>query len=486
MIKQQKDEFTFYLTTKQKEAVDSKLKGLAGNFNSRRFKYYYVLDLINVNSVYGHCKQVFISSITLKKYFHQTTVIAEIIENLRAWKIIDVTLNYSSNKINGHGRAFIILPAYRGVLNERIRVKADNRNAKFVKKLIDEKNEKIKSYNQLQSDVLMNLYRLTVNAPDELIAGSVSMDIINRQDFNISESKYGRITTAICSVERVNRKYLKLDEKPIIEVDIANSQPLLSLVIFEKYFKSLNQNVPDDLKRMRRQCEAGLFYNEIMDILNIPSTERGDFKKNFFELFFASNNGKKSEVSTIFRELYPNVASALNVIKKGNYKRFAQQLQKIESDIIFSVLKKLYAKDISALTIHDSLVVSSVEDASLVQELLTEEFKLRHQLKPKLKTINHGDEEPRVIKMEPNKQIKYIVHSTQDTLECALAESSLYISNFLKFKNDVANLPLDDKKRLIKALFDGSDGDYYHKMENKTLEFYIQTGTDQSKIALYG
>lgn len=482
MIRKEKDEFTFYLNKQQKEAVDSNLRELAGNFNSRRFMYYYILTLINVNIEFGKCDECFISSRSLKKYFHQDTLIKEIKDNLEIWGIIKKTKNHSFNAVTGKAQApaYIIQPEYKGKLNANITIKIGDKDAKFIQKVIKGKNDKIRTYGKLQSDILSNLYRLTIDAPEAIINSSVNLHRISNEDYNVSPSKYGRITTEICGVEGDYRKYLKFDGQNIIEVDVANSQPLLSIVVFKDYYKKLNQDFPTDLLYMIKQCESGLFYNEIMDELNIPADARREFKDNFFELFFASNYGKKSDVYPVFKKLYPNIADALFNIKKGDYKKFAQELQRIESSIIFSVLTKLYAKDINALTIHDSIVVSNTDDAMLAQKLLADEFYLTHNLTPKLKITEYKSLN------EVKKETQYIHNLENDYLEIAKHELSVCIFNYNKFKKDVTDFNLTMKKNLIDTLFEEKEGSHLFNFDNKVLNFTIMHDPSLNlKVAYY-
>lgn len=395
MQKEFKESFNFYLTKKQKESVDNFLIELAnGNYNSRRYKYYYILHLINTNSVFGKCDETFISSRSLEKHFHDNSVTAEIKENLQAWGIIKMTKNYSFNPKTGKKQApaFIVLPDYQGKLDEVITIKfGDKKVPKFIFKLIQERNQKIKEYNGLLSEIYDNLQLLSVDAPEAVVKESCMLQHIFNQDFNVSESQYGRITTTLCSVERVNKKFVKFNGNHLYEVDITNSQPLLSLILFRRYFEALNQSLPNDLIDMYDRCQDGTFYNHLMDELQIPQQERSQFKKNFFELFYASNKGKDSKLYPVFNKYYPNVANALYEIKKGNYKLFARELQKIESTLIFGVLKKLYAEGIHALTIHDSIVLSNQADAKYTADLLLNEFSTHHQLKPKLTISYYGE-----------------------------------------------------------------------------------------------
>lgn len=213
---------------------------------------------------------------------------------------------------------------------------------------------------------------------------------ISIHDYSISTWSTGRIGYDFTNVKRAHRKYLRLDGQQLIEVDITNCQILLATILFKRYF--VNVDLPDDLVRLIKVCEDGIFYEGMMDYLHIPRSEREGFKDKCFEIFFAPNYPNESKVYKAFKALYPEVAAALYNIKKTFYQNFARDLQKIEATIIFNVYQKLIDQNISALTIHDSIVVSNKNEIDLVKMLLLEEFTHNYNITPKLKVKFYADD----------------------------------------------------------------------------------------------
>lgn len=391
MIEIEEGEFVFYLTTKQKNKVDEKLKLMKkGNFNIRRYRYYYFLHLINVNGCFSERDRTYISTSMLHDLFKDWSFISEMTDNLVDWGIVKIVTKQFYNRETGKGKctSYTITNEYKGFCSYKLNISYYDRQCRFVKKLIAKKHKNICDYSELEANIYYNLQKLSVVAHQEIIDKSLMLHMINRGDFNVNTWSTGRVGNEFCSVERVNRQYLRLDGKPLIEIDITNCQPLLATILFKRYF--VNVELPSDLLKMIETCENGMFYEDIMDFLQVSISDREDFKQKFFELFFAPNYGNESKLLKGFKTLYPEVYVALHEIKSVYYKQFARDLQGIESTIIFNVYQQLMDKNISALTIHDSIVVATDEHAGEVIKLLTQEFADHYNLTPKLKVKHYS------------------------------------------------------------------------------------------------
>lgn len=387
------NEHVFYLTTKQKETVDENLKMITGgNFNIRRHRYYYFLHVINVNGAFGKHDRTYISTTRLHHLFPDWTFIKQMRDNLISWGIIEIVTKQYYNEETGDCKcsSYAVADEYKGVCDYKLHISYYDKQCKFIMKIIADKHKAICNYNQLETNIYNNLLKLSVIAPQNAIDEDIMLHKISIQDYKISTWSTGRIGYDFTSVKRIHRKYLRLNGQQLIEIDITNCQILLATILFKRYF--VNVDLPDDLIRLIKVCEDGTFYEGMMDYLFVHRSERENFKKKCYEIFFAPNYPNESKVYKAFKALYPEVAFALYNIKKTFYFNFARDLQKIEATIIYNVYQKLIDQNISALTIHDSIVISNKTEVDLVKSLLLEEFTLNYSITPKLKVKFYADE----------------------------------------------------------------------------------------------
>ncbi|MHB8209570.1 hypothetical protein [Mucilaginibacter sp.] len=207
-----------------------------------------------------------------------------------------------------------------------------------------------------------------------------------------------RIYSSVTSMPGHLRKHLLLNELPLFHIDLKNAQILLSVPLIISEYKRVhgkNSILPDDILIFKSLAENGNFYEYVAFKagvqINTPQ-KRDDFKKSFYkQIWYSKNKSWKSKLKTSFVEEFPNVWEAINSIKKDDYRTFAVNLQKFEAEIfIDNVLAKLYESNISALSIHDSIVTTSINDLYLAESLLRRALS-KYGLKPAFK-IEGNDE----------------------------------------------------------------------------------------------
>jgi len=171
--------------------------------------------------------------------------------------------------------------------------------------------------------------------------------------------------------------YLTINNLSLIEIDIANSQPFFAGCLFNPspevraimgnslyiYEKSLQLAEKEDVKQFIKLVSEGLFYDYMMsefDKNKIPYTDRDDFKKQLFIVFFGRNSARYVSRSVkLFEKLFPNVFALFAHVKKGEHNQLAILLQKIESNIILNrVAPQISASfpELPFITKHDSLL----------------------------------------------------------------------------------------------------------------------------------
>lgn len=231
---------------------------------------------------------------------------------------------------------------------------------------------------------------------------------IKNQQFttNIDRTSY-RFHSPLTSLKKELRKFVKYDGSTLVSIDIKNSQPYLSTVLFnKKYFKKneigskikiynnidynnspivhyyVSKNVPPkDVTLFINQVKSGKFYEEFVRLLSkenlIPleiNDKRSYAKKVMFRTLFSPNFHKSfSKEIQVFEKLYPNVFQNFSFLKSNKrYNTLACLLQRIESELILEIIcKKISDKfpSVPIFTIHDS-VVTTLENRKKVEDIM--------------------------------------------------------------------------------------------------------------------
>jgi hypothetical protein len=210
-----------------------------------------------------------------------------------------------------------------------------------------------------------------------------------------------RYNSSITSLNRIIRPFLKVNNSPLVSIDIKASQPyvLASILDIEFYtntnsiynintigevggsilFPQLLKNKQAGISRFRSIPFNNDFYSHILktELNRVPAAEERERMKmkTMQFLFFNNSDGrKKKELGYIIRQ-HPSVnafvTQCLNLIGPRS---FAQFLQKAESYLVIDIItREFQIKYPSAplFTIHDSILTTE-EFANEVHELMHE------------------------------------------------------------------------------------------------------------------
>ncbi len=253
--------------------------------------------------------------------------------------------------------------------------------------------------------------------------------------FNIDDTSY-RLHTNLTNLKSELRKFIRYKGKILVSIDIANSQPYFSTVLFSEkkaiFFNkvdkpqisnnnnntnnihttnktqthTINHNntpkhhttfmlpkkgkqVKNDVRHYISLVESGYLYNffstQCKKKLNITFRSRREVKDAFFPVIYGSIS-YMTDYKILFKELFPCVLRVFNEIKKTNKRDLPILLQTIESDIILGVICKRIDQEkpiLPIFTIHDSVVTTSGNEKYIATVMEEELFKLTG-LKPKL------------------------------------------------------------------------------------------------------
>ena len=182
--------------------------------------------------------------------------------------------------------------------------------------------------------------------------------------------------------------------QPLYNIDITNSQPLmLSLLLLLPQHKHFLDFL--DIKRYIDLTTSGYIYENMVTKLPDTFFDTDDFEKKrkavklqFFKLFY--NNPKYQKMDDLFFITFctefPNVYNFILDQKENDYKQFAINMQKAESDIMIQTIYRRIMNErpgIMALTIHDS-VVTTENETGYVQRVIIDEFEKKCNMRPKL------------------------------------------------------------------------------------------------------
>lgn len=243
-----------------------------------------------------------------------------------------------------------------------------------------------------------------------------SIQKFDKQDFYYSvDLNVGRFHTNLTNIKSEIRNFITYDGLKLVNVDVKNSQPLFSTLLFNKDFYTEKKgqhinifNIPtsfsllssnsfsysstiimlvktlqkSDLQEFDNYFEmvnSGEFYKKISDLV-FPSRifNKKSIKKLIFTIFFSNNRfigQSKAKDKKVFSKKLPAVYNLFKAIKVKNHRALAHILQRIESIVIIEkVVKRISVEkpDLPIFTIHDS-VATTIGNEDYVASIIEEE-----------------------------------------------------------------------------------------------------------------
>jgi hypothetical protein len=188
---------------------------------------------------------------------------------------------------------------------------------------------------------------------------------VNYKNIWVKVSNEGRFYNSITNLSSTTIPFIRIKRKEIIEIDIANCQPLI-------LSKLINNT------QYRKDCEDGIFYDKLSKELN---TTRDESKLLSYKYIFFNNNKLKSgRIYDSMVNLYGDVIEQINDLRGSM--EIAKEMQKIESSIFVDKIGKM---NIDMMIRHDSVSVVK-EDYDIIKLAVIKEFN-KIGLKPTIKPI---------------------------------------------------------------------------------------------------
>lgn len=261
----------------------------------------------------------------------------------------------------------------------------------------------------LKSPVVKKVTRRGViykDADKQYRAAHYHIEAIQQKSFHCNiDTNVKRFHSNLTNMNSQSRKFLTYNGKELHCLDISNSQPYLSLLLFSPEFwngekggdrfsvnrlgiksllKGINKSklssyimyqntsvmqAGSELHEFMNLVTSGKFYELMRDKINSElgyHYTRDEVKTLMLMCFFSDNRfigQPDAEPKRIFKQLFPFVYGFFALIKKNDNSLLARLLQRIESYIIIDVITKRIARErpyMPFYTIHDSIATTEV------------------------------------------------------------------------------------------------------------------------------
>lgn len=244
--------------------------------------------------------------------------------------------------------------------------------------------------------------------------------LIDGDFYHHKDNTTGRYHTNLTGIKKELRLFIRYDNKQLVEIDIINCQPFLSLALLDKHLYSIN-NMTNRIMQYNNNFDLEKYTTEILDIstysmsindykndvlndklyTNLANEYNKIYKKNhtrkdgkigFYNAVFDNfDELNRRPYMQIFKQLYPDVYTAFSLIKKSSYRTLACILQNLEADLILNnVCKSIdnYNNTIPIFTIHDCIITTK-ENQLLVENTLKDTFKNKFGLVVNIKNTDY-------------------------------------------------------------------------------------------------
>lgn len=371
---------TFVIDILNKYAIDN-----SDDISKSFIENYFSIVQALIQAQFGHQKRV--SSIKLARIKNYKFIL-----NLLTPELITSKINYSTEShrcfeyklnLSDDNWSFAYIENAGG--NQKFEPYIDNRletnhpcnNSKYKDALI---NTEIDVYNAIISEI--EEYNIT--EPD-ILSRSAKIKIAITKILAFSNRRFikkgknvDRVYNSFTILSKVARKHIRLNGLSFTEIDIPNCQPLLLLILLNKYNIIPDTNYEKDVldrclyERIMEHAKHLGYKKELIKSKNKP-VETFSFEDrkqvkilSYRSIYFKLKKVNKSKTAFIFKQLYPKVYDALDThpqLKDG--KKLAFHLQNLEAEIILNVIPNC-----AYYTVHDSIAVINSEEVEFVKNTI--------------------------------------------------------------------------------------------------------------------
>ena len=188
------------------------------------------------------------------------------------------------------------------------------------------------------------------------------IDMIRQGHVEFSYCKQGRVHSLVTRMAKLLRPTLSINDHPLINIDITNSQPLILATL--THHQPTHRDTPpcnpptatttntvsnqpevidssidaltnaDDVIRYIRACENGTIYTDLQAAAGLDSLTRDQVKVKFYREIFFGRNQVVTDFTRLFDREFPTVMAMIRKMKRMDYSRLACEMQRSESRIM--------------------------------------------------------------------------------------------------------------------------------------------------------
>lgn len=314
------------------------------------------------------------------------------------------------------------------VNNSIPRIQLSKQNQKKYQHLIKWFNDGLQIYKELGQEFILKDYQAKVanntlennkdTQKDPLLQYNSAFVSIEKfasgaKHFSIDDFGY-RLHSNLTNLRSELRNMLIYNGLQLVSLDISNSQPYMSTLLFNSSFwelpslpdvlthnsigfsttdifnkystcifimlcKKANSSMESDLHKYLEIVQNGTFYEYMAEQSNFDINNRKELKAAIFQVLFTDNrfiNQKEASPKRIFKQLFPDVYELFSLLKQKEKNNMPMLLQRIESHVILLIITKRIANenpDLPIFTIHDSIVTTNGNEG-YIQKVMEEEM----------------------------------------------------------------------------------------------------------------
>lgn len=245
--------------------------------------------------------------------------------------------------------------------------------------------------------------------------------LVNRDFYYKIDENVGRFHSNLTNIKKELRNYITYDGQPLVNIDIKNSQPLLSTLLLDPSFYAPKKkpryiniyNIPSsfnllinnnkhsytdtiimlvkvlqsvDIKQVSsytRMAKSGDFYQQLSKVMYpTKAFDKEEMKKLTYTVFFSNNRaiqGMNYMPKRQFKRKFPDVYKVFSALKRKNHRALSHMLQRIESEIMIQKVCQRISDEQPTLpifTIHDSIITTDGNQDYVSRVILEEAYNL--------------------------------------------------------------------------------------------------------------
>lgn len=237
--------------------------------------------------------------------------------------------------------------------------------------------------------------------------------------YSLTDNAGGRYYSPVTNCQKGLRKFIKVGNEFLrYSADISNSQPWISLMIFNRpaevakfakdkklasCLKNLDVHINKDVELYCDLVTSGEFYEfliprfeerGLINHLLSPKAKRDAVKIEIMKTMYDRNRSELTKSKQLFKDYFPTVHETFAIIRgDGRGERFPILLQALEAHVI---LKNIYSvvirelRDVIFFTVHDSFLVN--KECEAIKGIMMDELKGFTGFSPQIKIEKLADQ----------------------------------------------------------------------------------------------